>query len=124
WVLTGSSDKMARLWEVTTGKEIRRFEGHTDWVEGVAFSPDGKQVLTASAGSSRDRGAVQVWDVASGQEIQSFPMGTLHHEAKLVFSPDGKQLLELHVEAEKDYRTTVRLWDLAADKTLHVLQNT
>ena len=45
-VLTGSSDKTARLWDAQSGKELRAFTGHADWVRSVAFSPDGKQVLT------------------------------------------------------------------------------
>jgi len=31
-VLPGSVDKTARLWDATTGQELRQFPGHTDWV--------------------------------------------------------------------------------------------
>ncbi|MGH6812924.1 MAG: toll/interleukin-1 receptor domain-containing protein, partial [Methylocella sp.] len=47
-VLTGSWDKTARLWDAATGKEIRAFKGHEDFVFSVAFSPDGARVLTGS----------------------------------------------------------------------------
>jgi WD40 repeat protein len=39
---------MARLRNVETGQEVRRFTGHTAEVRDVAFSPDGKYILTAS----------------------------------------------------------------------------
>jgi len=47
-VLTSGADGTARLWDVQTGAEVRRYTGHTDWVRNVAFSPDGKYILTAS----------------------------------------------------------------------------
>src|ERR1700728_3740097 len=45
-VLTGSSDKTARLWDVASGREIRVFE-HSEAVCTVAFSPDARHLLTA-----------------------------------------------------------------------------
>ncbi|HXG10918.1 MAG TPA: hypothetical protein VNK04_14255, partial [Gemmataceae bacterium] len=43
-----SADQTLRLWEVATGKEVRRFTGHTHWVRSVAFSPDGRYALSGS----------------------------------------------------------------------------
>jgi len=45
------------LWEVANGKKLRTFQGHTDWVMGVAVSGNGKHVLTGSG----DKTAV-LWD--------------------------------------------------------------
>ena len=62
-VLTGSLDKTARLWDAQTGRQLRRFEGHTNWVWSVAFSPDGRQVLTGS-----DDGTARLWDAQTGRQ--------------------------------------------------------
>ena len=47
-VLTSSDDHTARLWEVTSGKEIHTF-GHQSRITTIDFSPDGKTILTSSS---------------------------------------------------------------------------
>jgi WD40 repeat protein len=54
------------IWDVTTGAELRRFEGHFATVAGVAFQRDGHQIVTAS----HDR-SLRVWDVLSGRQLRS-----------------------------------------------------
>jgi WD40 repeat protein len=84
---TAGADRAVRLWDATTGQELRRFEGHRQMVMCLAFSPDGKQL----ASGSLDRTA-RLWDVATGKQLQSFEGETLM-VASVAFSPDGKQLL-------------------------------
>ncbi len=45
YVVSGSDDKTARVWEQLTGREIARMT-HDDAVSSVAFSPDGKYVVS------------------------------------------------------------------------------
>ena len=54
-------DRTARLWDPATGQEVRRFVGHTGTIGlagAIAFTPNGKRVLTGSTD-----GAVRLWDV-------------------------------------------------------------
>src|SRR5581483_8379988 len=46
--LSGGADFSVRLWDLETGKEIKRFDGHEADVTSVAFSPDGKFALSGS----------------------------------------------------------------------------
>ena len=51
-----ASDHTAKLWDAKSGKELLTLRGHSGYVSGVAFSPDGKRL----AATSQD-GAVQVY---------------------------------------------------------------
>lgn len=60
-LLITSADNSAKIFEVTTGKQLRVFSGHTAAVLSGRFSPDGTQIVTASADST-----ARVWDVNIG----------------------------------------------------------
>jgi WD40 repeat protein len=87
----------------------RLLRGHNDEVTGVAWSPDGQHLASAS----RDRTA-RIWDTASGTEV-----AVLHgHEDEVTgvaWSPDGQHL----ATASRD--RTVRIWDTASGTELMVL---
>ena len=56
YILTGSFDKTAKVWDADNGEELFSLKGHTHEVFSVAFSPDGRRILTGS----NDR-TVKVW---------------------------------------------------------------
>jgi WD40 repeat protein len=92
-------NNFARLWDVATGREVRRFIGHTDEVVCVAFSPDGRFVVTGSKDDT-----TRLWETATGRELRRF----LHAPAGTVaFSPDGRFVLTTGFGK-------VRLWDAAS----------
>ena len=64
--LTGSSDKIARLWNLNTGEAIGPAMLHADPVLSVCFSDDGRFVLTAASGSANE---VRLWDAATATQI-------------------------------------------------------
>ena len=67
-VLAASHDGTARIWDVQTGEQKMRFEGHTNWVGCAEYSADESRVLTASFD-----GTARLWNTESGEEIYCFP---------------------------------------------------
>jgi WD40 repeat protein len=59
---SGGADKLARVTEIATGKQVQLFEGHTHHVMGVAFRADGRVLATAGAD-----GVVLIWDMILGE---------------------------------------------------------
>jgi len=45
---TGSADRTVKLWDIRTLREIGALEGHSGVVRSVAFSPDGKRLVSGS----------------------------------------------------------------------------
>jgi serine/threonine protein kinase len=81
-----SADQTAR-WSAATGKALTPPLRHQGSVRAVAFSPDGKAVLTGSSDQT-----AQLWSAATGRELTS----PLRHQAEVLavaFSPNGKAIL-------------------------------
>lgn len=68
----------------------------------VAFSPDGKRLVTAG-GQGKIPGQAKIWDVASGQELHA--AGLNHGARSVAFAPDGRTF------ATGDYRGSIILHD-------------
>lgn len=98
-LISGSSDKTARIWDVRTQETIHVFQGHTERIYAVAFSPDGDLAVT---GSNDD--TMKLWNTGTGSLVKTLK----GHEDKVrsaAFTPDGRYLL-----SGSDDKT-IRLWD-------------
>jgi WD40 repeat protein len=98
------SEPLLRLWDPKEREELRTIRVPGTSILSLAFSSDGKTVLTG--GNSQ---TLHLWDVATGQEVHPRP-GHLGAVFSVAFSPDGKTL------ASRSGDNTVRLWDLATGK--------
>ncbi len=58
----GYVESSIRLWEVATGTELGRLEGHRTWISSLVFWPDGRTLASASADQT-----IRLWDLASRQ---------------------------------------------------------
>jgi len=97
----------ATLWDVATGQTLHTFSGSGGFVRCVAFSPDGKLLVSGLADS------IKVWDVTTGSLMRTLTGHTTMVKC-IAFSPDGALL------ASGSLRT-VKLWDTATWQELRPL---
>ncbi|MCU0317220.1 MAG: AAA-like domain-containing protein [Fimbriimonadaceae bacterium] len=85
-VTTCSFDNSARIWDVSTGRELQRLQMKS-WVGDVSFNPDATRVVTACGD-----GSVRLWSVATGREVL-----VIHRQREPVFTvrftPDGNWIV-------------------------------
>ncbi len=97
---SGSSDKTIRLWDVATGAETARLEGHTELGSALCLLPDGRL-----ASGSSDK-TIRLWDVATGAETRPPRRAYRVRFSALCLLPDGRL-------ASGSWDNTIRLWDVA-----------
>src|SRR5206468_4556135 len=109
-VVCGLSAILAQDADKSNG--VKTFQGHQETVYGVAFSNDGKQLLT----SSFDR-TIKLWDVATAKEVRTFGGPTGHQGLVLgvTFAPDGQTFASFASD------NTVKIWDVPLSKPLRDL---
>ncbi|HVR86889.1 MAG TPA: WD40 repeat domain-containing protein [Planctomycetota bacterium] len=115
---TGADDENSssiRLWDVATGRELRRIEvtmrdsgSFASLGPSLAFSPDGKIVAGAAV-------RIQLWEAATGKLLRNLEKDGEWCIA-LCFSPNGKIL------AAGDGRNQIRLFDVETGQELRSLK--
>src|SRR5438309_1214826 len=66
YVVTGSSDRTARLWDARSGAKVLTLSGQSE-IESVRFSFSGRYVLTGA-----EDGTATLWDARSGTQLRVF----------------------------------------------------
>jgi WD40 repeat protein len=120
---TSGADALARVWDLESGRELVTFTGHADdwvfapdnnWIEEVAFTPDGSRVASIA-----DNGMLRIWDAQSGEELLAIDadfggdaLESGGFAGGLTFSPDGTRLARGFADG------SARIWDAATGEEL------
>lgn len=96
----GWPEYAVRIWDAATGAQRYALAGHTDWVEAIAFSPDGEWLASASWD-----GTIRLWETGTGTHKQTLT-GHTGGVGSVAFSPDGRTL------ASGGMDNSIRLWDV------------
>jgi WD40 repeat protein len=100
-------DCSVRLWNLKTGREIRRFVGHRWPVSSASFSPDMRRIISSGLDST-----VRVWDLGTARELACYRGHTSNNVCQATFSPDGK------LAASGGTDGTVRIWEAETAREL------
>jgi WD40 repeat protein/beta-lactamase regulating signal transducer with metallopeptidase domain len=112
----GMYDHLVRLWELPSGKELAPLKGHTGGVFSVAYSPNGK-VLVSGAGHGD--GTIKIWDVATRKDVGHCDGGA-GAVLSVAFAPDGRTVAA-GVWRSGSEKCQVELWDLVTRKRSFIL---
>jgi WD40 repeat protein len=112
---SGGLDQVVRIWNVADGKLLRRCQGHEGAVKGLAFTKDGKKLVSGSGncprkGGKKERLALRLWDVDSGKELARW--GECGEGVSAVFLSQDEQRVLTTVAG------TLRQWDLATQEEI------
>ncbi len=118
-----SRSRDIELWDPSGGHRLHTLKGHKNRIWSIAFSPDGKTLVSGS-----DDKTMRFWDVAAGKEVRQIK----HSQGigKIAWSPDGKLLASIDTieHFDKEYGSgywsndnRVRIWDAETGKELRTL---
>src|SRR4051794_2945942 len=107
WLTVGRSG----LWAEGL-KERATLRHGSQVVTALAFSPDGKTLVTGAGGPSGKSGEVRLWDVGTGKEVRTHK-GHAEHVHGVAFSSDGKTLASASMADGQ-----VKVWDVGTGKEL------
>ena len=96
------------LWEVPDGKLHFSLKGHTDYINALAFTSNGKMLASGS-----DDGTIRLWDASTGTEMLNL---SSEKTQTLAFSANRKML----ASGSKDGK--IHLWDITTGKQLSPLK--
>ncbi|HEY9638038.1 MAG TPA: serine/threonine-protein kinase [Coleofasciculaceae cyanobacterium] len=108
-LVSGSADKKIKIWDFSTGKQVRTLLENSIHVNYFAISPDWQAIATGGPDNT-----IKIWDFLTGKQIRTIS-GHTSYVNYLVISFDGKKLASASAD------NTIKIWDLSTGKELRTL---
>ena len=116
YICSGSCDKSIKIWNTDHnsskfGECIKTLGGHTDEVNSVAYSPDGKNICSGSSDAT-----IKIWETFSGKCIKTLEgKGWYDLIMSVVYSPDGENICS----GSND--NTIKIWNTFTGECIKTL---
>jgi len=122
-IVSGYREIALKIWDASSGRELKSLTGHNKIITAVAFSPDGHTVVSGSADKT-----LRFWDTSSGQELRTIiadgdeindgeAYGGIGGVTSVAFSPNGKTIVAGNFHKE------LKLWDVATGQELQSMEH-
>ncbi|EGF82397.1 hypothetical protein BATDEDRAFT_86201 [Batrachochytrium dendrobatidis JAM81] len=108
-IYSSSADKTVAVWDAVNGERVRKFKGHTSFVNACSASRRGPE-LVASTG---DDGLIFLWDPRQKQHAKKF--NDPYPLTSIAFSLDGGSIFAGGIEND------IKAWDLRTDNVAYVM---
>lgn len=84
-IFSGGEDNRIHIWDAQTGKEIQKYHEHSDGIDDIVFSPDGKRFVSIASSS------LIIWDTESKQKLVEY-RDIYPRVYAVAFNPNGKTI--------------------------------
>jgi serine/threonine protein kinase len=106
--LVGRSGDRIKVWQLSTGREIRTLTGHDGMVSSLAISPDGQILVSGSE-------EIKIWLLNTGREIRTLTGTGLIGISSLAISPDNRTLVSSSIDHK------INIWQLFSGHKIRTL---
>jgi Tol biopolymer transport system component len=108
-LVSSSDDNTIKIWQLSTGRELRTIKGDSVCFNRVAINPDGQTFVSGS-----DDNRIKIWQLNTGRELRTLT-GHSKSVISVVISPDGQTL----VSGSDDNK--IKIWQLSTGRELRTL---
>ena len=109
-LVSSSADNKIKIWDFTTGKEIRTLLEASIPINYFAMTPNWREIATEGADNTID-----IWDFTTGKKIRTLK-GHSSYVNYVLMTHDGKKLASASAD------NTIKIWDVSTGKELLTLK--
>ncbi|CAH1114106.1 unnamed protein product [Psylliodes chrysocephalus] len=109
-IFTSSTDHTLSLWDIVTSQRIKKYKGHTTFVNCVQGARRGPQLLC----SGGDDSAIRVWDIRNKRSV--FSMNTTYQTTAVAFNDTAEQIFSGGIDND------IKVWDVRTKEVLYELK--